>query len=95
MTLRVGEARLRVNFTGGSRGVNGVVPAKYVTDSPAVQQLIESSSHFRCGKVYLHGTPIEIEEEKEEFKECRNESGNQRSYTQSSPDYGGDPTLYV
>ncbi len=60
MTLRAGKARIRVAFTGGSMGGNGVIPAKYVTDSPAIQRLIESSGYFRSGMVYLHGAPVEI-----------------------------------
>lgn len=60
MTLRAGTAKVRINFTDGSMGSNGVVSAKYVTDNAAIQQLIEGSAHFRRGKVFLYGKPIKI-----------------------------------
>lgn len=54
MALRVDSRTcVRVNFTGGSMGSNGVVPAKYTTDNPVVQHLIENSVHFRTRRIIL------------------------------------------
>ena len=52
MTLDVAGALLRINFTGGSMGTNGVRPARFTTTNPALQKLIEKSRHFSEGKVY-------------------------------------------
>lgn len=52
MALHVGGAIIRIAFTGGYMTANGVVPAKYTTDSPAIQRMIEKSEHFRKGKIY-------------------------------------------
>lgn len=65
MTLRAGRARIKIAFTGGSMGGNGVIPAKYTTENAAIQRLIESSEYFRCDKVYLHGKPIPVGDESE------------------------------
>ena len=62
MTLPAGKAKVKIDFTDGKMGGNGLISAKYVTDNPALQALIEGSSYFRCGKVYLHGKPKEIKE---------------------------------
>lgn len=53
IALNAGGAIIRICFTGGSMGTNGVLPAKYVTDNPAVQHLIEKSDHFKRGRIIL------------------------------------------
>ena len=53
MALNVGGAILRICFSGGSMGSNGVLPAKYTTDNPAIQKVIEKSKHFISGKIFL------------------------------------------
>ena len=53
MTLNVNGAFLRLCFSGGSMGYNGVISAKYSTDNPALQRMIENSEQFRSGRIYL------------------------------------------
>lgn len=63
MTLDVGGALIRIKFMGGSMGSNGVIPAKYTTDSPVIQRLIEESKEYKNKRIYLH-TNVKIEEKK-------------------------------
>ncbi len=49
----VGRARIQVAFTGGHLGDGCCTPAKYVTSDPVVQRVIESSVHFRTGRIKL------------------------------------------
>lgn len=53
MALNAGGAIIRIAFTGGSMGTNGVRAAKYTTDNPAIQKLIEQSEHYKKGRIYL------------------------------------------
>lgn len=53
MALNVGGAILKICFSGGSMGSNGVVPARYVTDNEAIQHLIEKTPQFKKGKIIL------------------------------------------
>ena len=53
MALNACGAIIRLKFTGGYMGSNGVVAAKYSTDNEALQNLIEKSPEFNRGKVYL------------------------------------------
>lgn len=55
LALNVGGAILRIVFSGGSMGSNGVLPAKYTTDNEAIQRIIEDTDHFRRGRIYLAG----------------------------------------
>lgn len=54
MAINAGGAIIRLRFSGGSMGSNGVIPAKYTTDNPVIQHLIETSEHFKNGRIYLH-----------------------------------------
>ena len=54
MAINIGGAILRLCFSGGSMGFNGVVSAKYSTDNPAIQKMIEKSPHFLNHRVYLY-----------------------------------------
>ncbi|MDE6231429.1 MAG: hypothetical protein K2M37_07405 [Muribaculaceae bacterium] len=47
-----GSLRLRIHFSGGGMTAYGVTPAEYSTDNPVVQHLIESSRHYRTGKIF-------------------------------------------
>lgn len=47
------NVRMRIDFSGGSVSGYGVIPACYATDDPVVQTLIESSAHFRSGRIRL------------------------------------------
>lgn len=53
MALDLGGAVIRICFSGGAMGSNGVISAKYETDNPAIQRMIEASENFRKGRVYL------------------------------------------
>ena len=53
MALNAGGAIIRIHFSGGHMGSMGVVPAKYSTDNPAIQALIERSQQFLSGKIYI------------------------------------------
>ena len=54
MALNVGGALLRIRFSGGSMGSNGVIPAKYITDNEVIQHLIEESREFKSGRIFLY-----------------------------------------
>ena len=53
MALNAGGAIIRICFSGGHMGANGVVPARYSTDNAAIQRLIERTPQFASGKIYL------------------------------------------
>ena len=53
MVLNTGGAFIRISFTGGTMGSNGVLPAKYTTDNEALQFLIENSPHFKAGRIIV------------------------------------------
>lgn len=44
--LSRGGVTIRIPFTGGSMGSNGVISARYSTSSRVIQHLIESSPAF-------------------------------------------------
>lgn len=54
MALNIGGAVIRILFSGGYMGSNGVVSAKYTTDNPAIIRLIESSTQFRSRRVTIY-----------------------------------------
>ena len=45
LTTKYG-ARIRVSFTGGSMGTNGIIPAKFSTDNPLICEIIESCTEY-------------------------------------------------
>lgn len=53
MALNVGGAILRICFSGGSMGINGVIPARYTTDNEALQRIIENTPQFNSGRIFL------------------------------------------
>lgn len=53
MALNAGGAIIRIVFSGGMMGANGVVSAKYTTDNPAIQRLIEASPQFKSHRIFL------------------------------------------
>lgn len=55
--INTGGARIRICFSGGSMGTNGVLPAKYTTDNPAIQRMIEDSPYFKKGRIYVMKQP--------------------------------------
>lgn len=54
MALNIGGAIIRIIFSGGTMGSNGLVPAKYTTDNPVIQKYVESSPQFKNKRIYLH-----------------------------------------
>ena len=53
MVINVTGAVLRLCFSGGYMGTNGVVPAKYTTENEALQKIIENTRNFKSGRVYV------------------------------------------
>ena len=51
--IPAGKGKLVVHFSGGSITAYGVTPATYKTDNPAHQAIIETSKHFRSGRIFL------------------------------------------
>lgn len=54
MALNAGGAIIKICFSGGSMGPNGVIPAKYSTDNAAIQRMIEKTGYFRSGKIFIY-----------------------------------------
>lgn len=54
MAINVGGAILRLLFTGGYMGINGVIPAKYTTENVAIQKIIEKSSQYKSKRIYIY-----------------------------------------
>lgn len=52
LALNVSGAIIRICFSGGTMGSNGVIPAKYTTDNEAIQHIIENSRQFRSGMIF-------------------------------------------
>lgn len=58
--IPVGRARAIVHFTGGTMTTYGITPAEFSTGDPVKQRIIESSLHFKSGRIKLirkTGTP--------------------------------------
>lgn len=51
--LKVGQASLHVQFTGGFENEYGSHPATYSTKDPIVQHIIEHSEPYKAGKIFL------------------------------------------
>ena len=58
MALNTAGAVIRIIFSGGYMGSNGVVSAKYTTDNPAIISLIESSRQFASKRIYLYSEEV-------------------------------------
>lgn len=54
LALNVGGAVIRICFTDGSMGSNGVIPARYTTESPAIQRMIEDSQYYKDGRIIYY-----------------------------------------
>ena len=66
--IKIGGAKMKVLFTGGSMTAMGVNPAKFTTDSLLTQQAIENSQQFKKGLI----KKINVIELNEEVKILRN-----------------------
>ncbi|MDE6576746.1 MAG: hypothetical protein K2J82_07915 [Muribaculaceae bacterium] len=51
MCIPVGKSRVRINFTGGFMGPNGLVSSRFSTSDPALQRIIENSPQFERRRV--------------------------------------------
>lgn len=49
--ISVGQAKVRIPFTGGSLSGYGCIPATFTTASEALKKLIEGSAQFRSGRI--------------------------------------------
>lgn len=59
MQIKVGKGSVAVHFTGGALTAYGVTPAKFTTDSPFFQRVIEDSEQFKNGRIEFIGA-IEV-----------------------------------
>ena len=72
--LRLGKAKMKIPFVGGSITPQGVIPATFTTENPIAQMAIERSAEFRRGKIRILksktlGGDVEIESNPEPKKE--------------------------
>ncbi len=58
-----GKLKVTVPFTGGTETALGITPATYSTDNPVMQHIIENSTYFKGGKIKLHNSFEQNEEE--------------------------------
>lgn len=60
--IRFGKNTLKVTFTGGSMNAIGVTPATFTTNNFLIQQAIENSNEFKCGRISFVKV-VELDEE--------------------------------
>lgn len=53
LALPAGEATVKIHFTGGRMGSNGIIAARFTTSAAAIQHLIENSREFLAGKIFI------------------------------------------
>ena len=51
LSLNAGGAVIRICFSGGSMSCNGIIPATYTTDNPAIRNMIENSPQYLEGRI--------------------------------------------
>lgn len=51
LSIPSGGAEIKIHFSGGSMGSNGILPARYTTRNPAIQYLIENSGEYKSGVI--------------------------------------------
>lgn len=76
MAINVKGAIIKIPFTGGSMGSNGVIPAKFTTDNPVIQQLLEKSKVFKTHRIVLYSVE---KPKKESDQKTGNEKGDSKS----------------
>lgn len=54
--IKAGKTAVIVHFTGGATTSFGITPAKYTTENPFFQAVIEGSEEYRKGKIALLST---------------------------------------
>lgn len=55
--IRAGVLSIPVEFRGGHVSAYGVTPAEFATSDPVLQRAIESSPHFRSGRIQVISKP--------------------------------------
>lgn len=53
LNLQAGKATVHIEFKGGFENEYGIHPATFMTKDPIIQNIIERSSYFACGKIVL------------------------------------------
>lgn len=53
LNLKAGKATVHIEFKGGFENEYGIHPATFSTKDPIIQNIIERSSYFACGKITL------------------------------------------
>ena len=71
LALTAGEAVVRLHFKGGSMTSGNFIPAKFSTDNPAIQHLIENSAYFKKGRIFLHSAREKVSDKKETVNESK------------------------
>lgn len=51
--IKVGHATFSPHFEGGTIDKNGVTPARYTSTNKVEQTIIENSSYFKSGRIFL------------------------------------------
>lgn len=51
--IKMGASKMTVPFTGGSLSGYGVSPAKFTTEHPLTQAVIEHSDYYKSGRIVL------------------------------------------
>lgn len=51
--IKVGRATFSPHFEGGTVDKNGVTPARYTSTNKVEQTIIENSSYFKSGRIFL------------------------------------------
>lgn len=62
MALDIKGAIVKIRFSGGSMGPNGVIPARYPTENEAIQKIIENTREYRTGRIFLLPDPPKPDE---------------------------------
>lgn len=99
IVINISKATLRINFEGGSINSDGTIPAKYTTESEAIQNAIEKCPLFKKGAI-KRGASYEIEdpdETDEEQGEKTDESDNKNPFANNNDSTQGntDPTIFA
>lgn len=79
-----GKSTMSVKFTGGTLTGYGISPARFATNDRMVQDIIERSEYFKCGKIILMNVYGEVNDN------ASDKSSKANSQAQSKDDDGSD-----
>ncbi len=68
--IHSGNVTMRVVFSGGANTKRGKIPATYATSDAVKQAIIEKSTEFKHGKIFVHQS-IEIPDDKDTLERKR------------------------